>query len=227
MLSGYQSRHPAPPTRPSPTSQASPYQQPSPSYQNKPPPRKPTQTIPTQTLTRPYNDAYPPTGNYTGRRPPPSSSTNNSTYHSTYNYGASPPPTNYGFGPRPTDPHNRPPPSSRPPPTPAPGPTGGRGMDEDASLFALFQAVDIEGHGQLTERELGSALVNGDFTSFDPYTVRMMIRMFDTDRSGTIAYAEFRYSSPPPLPSSFFPPLPFFSSFTKEAKGQKAKPANA
>lgn len=30
--------------------------------------------------------------------------------------------------------------------------------------------------GQLTEKELGTALVNGDYTSFDPHTVKMMIR---------------------------------------------------
>lgn len=34
-------------------------------------------------------------------------------------------------------------------------------------------------------------MVNGDWTSFDPHTVRMMIRMFDTDRSGTIGFDEF------------------------------------
>ena len=32
------------------------------------------------------------------------------------------------------------------------------------------------GSGQLSERELRAALVNGDWTSFDPHTVRMMIR---------------------------------------------------
>jgi len=219
MLSGYQSRNPAAPTRLSPSSQASPYQQPPTSYQNKPPPRKPPQPAPSPTYARPYHDAYPPPVNHTGRRPSPSSSYNNN--NTTFNYGNSPPPTNYGFGPRPTDPHNRPPPSSRPPPTPAPGPSGGRGgMDEDASLFALFQAVDKEGRGQLTERELGSALVNGDFTSFDPYTVRMMIRMFDTDRSGTIAFAEFRYvrtHASPLLVLSFHPPSP-------SSKANKTKP---
>lgn len=47
------------------------------------------------------------------------------------------------------------------------------------------------GSGQLSEKELGAALVNGDWSSFDPYTVRLMIRMFDTDRSGTIGFDEF------------------------------------
>lgn len=47
------------------------------------------------------------------------------------------------------------------------------------------------GTGHLSERELSAALVNGDWTSFDPHTVRMMIRMFDSDRSGTIGFEEF------------------------------------
>lgn len=33
--------------------------------------------------------------------------------------------------------------------------------------------------------------MNGDWTAFDPQTVRMMIRMFDSDRSGTIGFSEF------------------------------------
>lgn len=32
------------------------------------------------------------------------------------------------------------------------------------------------GTGHLSEQELGAALVNGDYTSFDPHTVKMMIR---------------------------------------------------
>jgi peflin len=51
--------------------------------------------------------------------------------------------------------------------------------------------VDKSGSGKLGEQELRAALVNGDWTSFDPHTVRMMIRMFDTDRDGTIGFDEF------------------------------------
>ena len=47
------------------------------------------------------------------------------------------------------------------------------------------------GSGQLSERELQAALVNGDWTKFDPHTVRMMIRMFDADRNGSISFDEF------------------------------------
>jgi Ca2+-binding EF-hand superfamily protein len=47
------------------------------------------------------------------------------------------------------------------------------------------------GSGQLSERELKAALVNGDWSSFDPHTVKMMIRMFDADRNGSINFDEF------------------------------------
>jgi Ca2+-binding EF-hand superfamily protein len=42
--------------------------------------------------------------------------------------------------------------------------------------------------------------VNGDWTPFDPHTVRMMIRMFDTNRSGSVNFDEFWYVHYP-LPS--------------------------
>ncbi|KAG6015604.1 hypothetical protein E4U43_005041 [Claviceps pusilla] len=61
----------------------------------------------------------------------------------------------------------------------------------DPTLLPLFRAVDKDGTGQLSERELSTALVNGDWTAFDIQTVRMMIRMFDTDRNGTINFDEF------------------------------------
>ncbi|RCI14664.1 hypothetical protein L249_6782 [Ophiocordyceps polyrhachis-furcata BCC 54312] len=76
---------------------------------------------------------------------------------------------------------------SRPPPSPATdGPSG-----SDPTLLPLFRAVDKDGTGQLSERELSTALVNGDWTAFDIQTVRMMIRMFDSDRNGTINFDEF------------------------------------
>lgn len=102
------------------------------------------------------------------------------------NYGASPPPANYGSGPPPQGYHGRPP-VSRPPATPAPP----RDANDRDSLWRLFGAVDKDRSGQLDENELRAALVNGDWTSFDSHTVRMMIRMFDTDRSGSINFDEF------------------------------------
>lgn len=95
----------------------------------------------------------------------------------------SPPPS--ASGPR-SMAHDRPATVSRPPPSPAP-----RDGSADPTLLPLFRAVDKNGSGQLTEKELSAALVNGDWTAFDPQTVRMMIRMFDADRSGNIGFEEF------------------------------------
>ncbi|KAK5112514.1 hypothetical protein LTR62_004271 [Meristemomyces frigidus] len=101
----------------------------------------------------------------------------------------SPPPTNYGQGPPPQGHHDRPqiPQSQRPPTVAPPSDTNN---DRDA-LWPLFLQVDKDRSGQLSEEELRRALVNGDYTAFDPHTVKMMIRMFDTDRSGTINFDEF------------------------------------
>ena len=49
-------------------------------------------------------------------------------------------------------------------------------IDLSKPRVAEEMAVDKDGSGQLSEKELRAALVNGDWTSFDPHTVRMMIR---------------------------------------------------
>ncbi|KAL8990359.1 MAG: hypothetical protein Q9177_000969 [Variospora cf. flavescens] len=152
---------PASHSNPQPYSQQQPYQ-----YKPQPPMPQPVQQLNSQYASRPSQPNAP------------------SNIHI---YGGSPPPQNYGFGPQPQQKHGRSPPLSRPPPTPAP-PTQ---SSQDASLFPLFKAVDKTGTGQLTEKELRAALVNGDYTSFDPHTVKMMIRMFDSDKSGTIGFDEF------------------------------------
>ncbi|KAJ2723530.1 hypothetical protein GGI07_002568 [Coemansia sp. Benny D115] len=54
-----------------------------------------------------------------------------------------------------------------------------------------FDAVDSDRSGQLDAGELQRALVNGDWSPFSMDTVRLMINMFDTDRSGTISFNEF------------------------------------
>ncbi|PFH56536.1 hypothetical protein XA68_16358 [Ophiocordyceps unilateralis] len=72
-----------------------------------------------------------------------------------------------------------------------PSPTADGSSGADPTLLPLFRAVDKDGRGQLSERELSTALVNGDWTAFDIQTVRMMIRMFDSDRNGTINFDEF------------------------------------
>ncbi|KAK4192670.1 putative programmed cell death protein 6 [Podospora australis] len=140
-------------------------------YENKPPPPRPIEHksssydrygAPDPGSARLSPRHAPPPDRYGGMSPPPSAS-----------------------GSRPVQ-QTRPPASSRPPPSPAP-----RDGAADPTLLPLFRAVDKDGTGQLSEKELSAALVNGDWTAFDPQTVRMMIRMFDSDRSGTIGFEEF------------------------------------
>ena len=111
-------------------------------------------------------------------------------YRPSHNIHPSPPPQNYGFGPPPAPVRNRPPPASRPPQSPHPPPLAVPN-DDPQQLFPLFRAANVSHSGALTELELGSALVNGDYTSFHPKTVKMMIRMFDRNGSGTISFDEF------------------------------------
>lgn len=86
----------------------------------------------------------------------------------------SPPPQNYGHGPPPQGYHGRPP--VPPPRTPAPPRDG----NDREALWRLFGAVDKDRSGNLSEAELRAALVNGDWSPFDPHTVRMMIRYAGT-----------------------------------------------
>ncbi|CRJ85892.1 hypothetical protein BN1723_000037 [Verticillium longisporum] len=156
-----------------------------------PPPRRP-RTNPVPSITR---APKPPRGSDDPRREDPRREDprrvdshrqpSGSSAAPSHGFGAtSPPPTNQ---PRPIH-HARPEASSRPPPSPQPDMTAD---GADPTLLPLFRAVDKDGTGQLSERELSAALVNGDWSPFDPHTIRMMIRMFDSDRSGTIGFAEF------------------------------------
>jgi Ca2+-binding EF-hand superfamily protein len=157
---------------------------------NKPPPAVPNQRYD----TRP-DDRYGGGGGGYESRPPPGAY--DSRYDNRYDSRqdnrmgglGSPPPANYGHGPPPQGYHGRPQLSqqSRPPPTPAPPRDG----NDREALWRLFGAVDKDRSGELTEAELRTALVNGDWTPFDPHTVRMMIRMFDTNKSGTVNFDEF------------------------------------
>jgi hypothetical protein len=76
-------------------------------------------------------------------------------------------------------------------PSPQPGYQGyGSGQPSappgiDPELYKLFRAADVNGSGQLSERELSRALVNGDWTPFDSKTVKLMVKMFDVDRYHT------------------------------------------
>ena len=76
---------------------------------------------------------------------------------------------------------------NQPPRTPAPPPDA-----DSADLFPLFRAANASQSGALSEGELGSALVNADYTAFDPYTIKMMMRMFSSSpNKDFVSYDEF------------------------------------
>jgi len=61
----------------------------------------------------------------------------------------------------------------------------------DPQLWQWFQTVDLDGSGAISAQELQRALINGDWTPFDLDTVKLLMTMFDSDRSGTIGFNEF------------------------------------
>lgn len=128
---------------------------------------------------RPPSNSYAPhpSERYSHSGPPPAQSRPSVT--------SPPPPQSYGTGPRPQAASRPSLPQQQRPPTAAP-----QAQSREA-LWPLFLSVDRDRTGQLSEESLRRALVNGDYTAFDVHTVKMMIRMFDTDRSGTINFDEF------------------------------------
>jgi len=84
-----------------------------------------------------------------------------------------------------------------------PGPPGGAGgfsmggmpggppPGADPQLWSWFSSVDTDRSGHVSAPELQRALINGDWTPFDLDTVKLLMNIFDTDRSGTIGFNEF------------------------------------
>jgi len=64
-------------------------------------------------------------------------------------------------------------------------------MPDRNYLVSVFQKVDKDRSGAIDARELQSALSNGNWTPFNPETVRLMIGMFDKKGTGTISFEEF------------------------------------
>ncbi|KAF9524725.1 hypothetical protein CPB83DRAFT_773374 [Crepidotus variabilis] len=58
-------------------------------------------------------------------------------------------------------------------------------------LWNWFSTVDTDRSGAITAPELERALINGDWTPFDLDTVKLLMTLFDHDRSGTIGFNEF------------------------------------
>jgi len=72
-----------------------------------------------------------------------------------------------------------------------PGRGGGPPAGADPQLWQWFSTVDTDRSGAITVNELERALINGDWTPFDLDTVKMLMQIFDADRSGTIGFNEF------------------------------------
>jgi len=119
-------------------------------------------------------------------------------------YNATPPPTAPYSGPnRATSLYGGRPPAGAPPPQapPAQAPMYAGGFTRggppqmppgaDPQLWSWFLSVDEDHSGAISPDELSKALVNGNWTPFDMDTVRMLMGLFDTDRSGTIGFHEF------------------------------------
>ncbi|KAF7350655.1 Programmed cell death protein 6 [Mycena sanguinolenta] len=72
-------------------------------------------------------------------------------------------------------------------------PQGGQGPPPgaDPQLWNWFSSVDMDRSGAITAQELERALINGDWSPFDLDTVKLLMSIFDTDRSGTIGFNEF------------------------------------
>lgn len=68
--------------------------------------------------------------------------------------------------------------------------TNGATVDSNY-LQQVFQRVDKDRSGAIDAAELQSALSNGNWTPFNPETVRLMIGMFDTNKTQTIDFASF------------------------------------
>ncbi|KAJ9502404.1 hypothetical protein LTR99_001252 [Exophiala xenobiotica] len=132
----------------------------------------------------------PPAQNHPQQRP----SNNQSYVDNQYNRLQSPPPQSYGYGR-----------GHRPQPEPRrsssetnhySGRTTAPPDPDSADLFPLFRAANQSGTGLMTTTELGSALVNADFTPFDGSTISSLMRMFTTSppnqpQGPTITFTEF------------------------------------
>nr|XP_047905568.1 peflin [Anser cygnoides] len=86
----------------------------------------------------------------------------------------------YGGGPGAPygQPYGQPPGGAAPPGCAPPG--------VEPEAFAWFQAVDADGSGHISVRELKQALLNSNWTAFDDETCLLMINTFDRSRSGRI-----------------------------------------
>jgi len=120
----------------------------------------------------PPNQGYggaPPSGQGYGGAPPPNQGYGGARPPS-QGYGGAPPPNQGGYGG-----------------APPPNQYGG----VDTKIQQWFNAVDQDRSGQIDFKELQRALVNGNWSNFSEEACRMMVDMFDRDKTGQINLQEF------------------------------------
>ncbi|XP_041101137.1 programmed cell death protein 6-like isoform X1 [Polyodon spathula] len=62
---------------------------------------------------------------------------------------------------------------------------------DQSFLWNIFQRVDKDRSGSISDSELQQALSNGTWTPFNPVTVRSIVSMFDRDNKGGVNFNEF------------------------------------
>ncbi|XP_048367689.1 programmed cell death protein 6 isoform X1 [Sphaerodactylus townsendi] len=65
------------------------------------------------------------------------------------------------------------------------------GMPDASFLWGVFQRVDKDRSGVISDGELQQALSNGTWTPFNPATVRSILSMFDRENKGGVNFNEF------------------------------------
>merc|ERR1711963_535350 len=103
-------------------------------------------------------------------------------------YPGAPPPAQGGY------PGAPPPPQGGYPGAPPPNQGGYPGAQPAVApqIQQWFNAVDQDRSGQITAQELQKALVNGNWSNFSEEACRLMIDIYDNDRTGTIDIREFQ-----------------------------------
>ncbi|XP_032298468.1 programmed cell death protein 6 isoform X3 [Coturnix japonica] len=67
----------------------------------------------------------------------------------------------------------------------------GMGLPDPSFLWNVFQRVDKDRSGVISDTELQQALSNGTWTPFNPATVRSILGMFDRENKGGVNFNEF------------------------------------
>jgi len=160
-------------------------------------PGAPTQGYPGQAPPgQGYPGQAPPGQGYPGQAPRPQGYPGQQPPGQGYP-GAGAPPPGQGY-PGSAPPPGQGYPGSAPPPgqqyqggaPPGQGYPGGQPAP-NPQISQWFNAVDQDRSGQIDSKELQKALVNGNWSNFSEEACRMMIEMYDSNKSGTIDVNEF------------------------------------